>query len=113
MPLFIPSCLGKMENTKMEVKIQSLKEKFVEKAREYINNKTNDGKIKEDNLTKNQRKGVREINQKIKENGVVFKTDKTGQLSIDEKENYRECMEENIKKDERVTIKDYEKTEKV
>ena len=64
-------------------------------------------------MSKNQRKGIREINQKIKENCVVFKTDKTGQLSIDGKENYRECMEEHIKKDEKVTIKDYEKTEKV
>ena len=100
-------------DTKMEVKIQSLKDKFVDKAKEYINNKTDDGKIKEDNLSKNQRKGIREINQKIKENCVVFKTDKIGQLSIDGKENYRECIEEHIKKDEKVTIKDYEKTEKV
>ena len=97
----------------MEVKIQCLKDKFVDKAKEYIRNKTENGKVKENNLSKKQMKGIIEIKTKMKHDGVVFKTDKTGQLSLDDKENYKFCMREHVEKDDKVTMKEYEKTEKV
>ena len=99
--------------TKMEIKIQNLKDKLIDTAREYIENKIVDGRVKENNLSKSQIKGIKQIKQKIKENCVVFKTDKTGQLSIDDKENYKECMEEHVEKDEKVSMKEYEKLRKL
>ena len=43
---------------------------------------------------------------------TILKTDKKGQISIDDKENSKDCMKEHVKNDEIVTMKEYEKTEK-
>ena len=61
--------------------------------------------MKENILTKKQIKGIKEIKRKVKETAVVFKT---GQLSIDDKENYKECMKEHVIDDEIVSMKEYE-----
>ena len=79
---------------KQEKHIGNLKEKLMDTVREYKNlHCNNQGKFKENNLTKSETEGIKEIKKKIKDKEiVVFATDKSGRFSVDTPQNYEEAV---------------------
>ena len=94
-----------------ELVMESTKEKLLDCVRQYkgefCNNK---GEIKEDNLSNEERQGLKQIKRDIKDKKVVvFTTDKSGKFSVDTPSNYNEAVQKHTTKDEEVTEKDGEK----
>ncbi|MCP3849452.1 MAG: hypothetical protein GY694_04320, partial [Gammaproteobacteria bacterium] len=94
-----------------EVIMEDTKEKLMECVRKYRHEHcSKKGEIKMDNLSTDERQGLKEAQKEIKsKNIVVFTTDKSGKFSVDTPENYRMAMEQHTQKDTEVTESDKEK----
>ena len=73
-----------------------------------------ESKTKNSNLTKSQALGVKSLKERIKSKEVIcFPTDKSGAMSIDTPENYRESMKPHLEGTIPATQEEYEKSEKL
>ena len=100
--------LPKPVDTETEIKMQDLKFRLKSVTNKYLQN-TN----KSDNLNLAERKGLKSLNQKIKENEiVVYQTDKSGRFSVDSCENYKLSCQEHIINDQVITLEEYKEIEK-
>ena len=79
---------------KQESILENIKMKLLDTTKEYMNKHCdNKGRIKNHNLSNEEKEGIKEIKEKIKEREiVVFQTDKSGRFSIDTPENYEEAV---------------------
>ena len=84
-----------------EVTMQSLKDKMLNKIREYRDKRCNkNGWVKERNISKTESEGIEEIKDKIKKKDiVVFTTDKSKRLTADSVENYSRALDDHVKND--------------
>ena len=101
----------KLGTITQEIIMENIKEKMLECVREYkeeyCNNK---GELKEDNLSMEERQGLKQMRREIKDKKVVvFSTDKSGKFSVDTPDNYIEAIQKHTEKDQRVTNEDEEK----
>ena len=88
-----------------EVIMENIKMKMINTAREYMKEYCDEkGNIKNNNLSKEEAEGLKEIKDKIK-NGdiVVFATDKSGRFSVDTPENYIEAVQKHTTDDIEIT----------
>ena len=94
----------KQGSLRQEVVMESTKEKLIECARKYKSTHCNDkGEMKDQNLSKEERQGLKQLKKDIKEKKVVvFSTDKSGKFSIDATDNYEEAILQHTVKDEKV-----------
>ena len=70
-----------------------LKEKMMDEVRNYVKHDCNDKGWPESNLTRPKQAGLRELKDKIeKKEIVVFKSDKSGKLTVDTPANYSEAI---------------------
>ena len=91
---------------KLESNLQQTREALEEVHEQYKSLRADDkGNIRETNLSQSQRKGLMDLKEKIKDDGVIMPTDKTMGLSIESKESYKAAAEEHIKDDEAITEK--------
>ena len=102
-----PACV------EIEASMLSMKELLLMKTREYLDEFCdNKGRIKESNLSKEVRTGIKEIKCKIKAGeGVVFTTDKSSRLSMDSVENYNEALMKHVQGDSIADEKEVDKAE--
>ena len=94
----------KQGSLRQEIVMESTKEKLMECARKYRSTHCNDkGELKDQNLSKEERQGLKQLKKDVKEKKVVvFTTDKSGKFSIDTTENYEEALLQHTVKDEKV-----------
>ena len=70
------------------------------------------GNILENNLTKTQLKGIKDLKSRIKDSGLACgETDKTGKLTLDTLENISKKMDGHIKEDKIIDEKGVKKIE--
>ena len=101
----------KLGTMSKEIIIESTKGKLLECVHQYkeefCNNK---GEIKEDNLSYEERQGLKQIKRDIKDKKiVVFTTDKSGKFSVDTPNNYNGAVQKHTAKDREMSDKDGEK----
>ena len=103
----------KQGTVRQEVVMESTKEKMLECVRRYKANNCNArGELKNHNLSKEERQGLKEIKKDIKEKKlVVFTTDKSGKFSVDSPENYEEAIRQHTSKD--IEIDEDEKVKQI
>ena len=104
---------GPMEDARMEMRLQAVLGELEERAKRYIGEHCDDKGNQEDNLTKTQRDGLNKVKKRLNEDVLVAMTDKSNNLNIDTKTNYKESMRPHVENDEKVTRKDHEKREHV
>ena len=87
--------------------MQSIKDKMLNMAHEYIEKKCNQkGFIKKGNVSNNVKDGIKSVKERVKEKEVVvYTTDKTGEFSIDTTDNYLNVLKEHTINDEKVSEK--------
>ena len=98
-----------------EATIQFQKQETLTATKRYISDNCNSkGSIKgASNLTDDEIKGYKEINEGIKSKGwLLYETDKSGKLCIDTLENYKLAMSKHIEGDQEVTTKKVLSSEK-
>ena len=70
-----------------------MKEKMMEEIRRYIKEECNETGWPKSNLTRSEVDGMKELKEKIKSREiVVFKSDKSGKMTVDSMENYSEAI---------------------
>ena len=97
----------KPSTIRREVIMQNVKDKMLNKAREYIEEKCNEkGYIKKSNISNDVKDGIKSLKNRVKEKEVVvFTTDKTGEFSIDTTDNYLEVLNEHTQNDKKINEK--------
>ena len=98
-----------------EATIQFQKQETLTATKRYISDNCNSkGSIKgASNLTDDEIKGYKEINEGIKSKGwLLYETDKSGKLCIDTLENYKLAMSKHIEGDQEVNTKKVLSSEK-
>ena len=103
----------KQGTTRQEIVMENTKEKMLECVRKYKANNCNaKGELKEHNLNREERQGLKEVKKDIKEKKiVVFTTDKSGKFSVDSPVNYEEAVRQHTTKD--VEISENDKVKKI
>ncbi len=101
----------KLGTISQEIIMENTKEKMLECVRkykeEYCNRKD---ELKEDNLSMEERQGLKQMKREIKDKKVVvFSTDKSGKFSVDTPDNYIKAVQKHTAKDQRVTNEEEEK----
>ena len=91
----------KQGSVRQEVVMESTKEKLLECVVKYKAEKCNEkGELKDHNLDREERKGLKELKNDVKEKKlVIFTTDKSGKFSVDSPENYGEAIRQHTTKD--------------
>ena len=104
--VYLPEAL----DDKKEIDMHRLKEKLQVITDEYKrNNKT----IKR-NLTKDQLSGIRKLKKRREEDEIViYQTDKSARMAVDNTKNYIECMATHIEGDQVIGEKDNKEIEKL
>ena len=103
--VILPSALSEEK----EVGLQHLKNNMMKSVNNYVQNDKNK---QWQNLTENEKNGLRSLRKRSKDNSVViYQTDKSGRFSIDTAENYLLACEPHVKGDETITQQDYERLE--
>ena len=94
----------KQGSLRQEVVMESTKEKLLECAKRYRSTHCNGkGELKDHNLSKEERQGLKQVKRDIKDKKVVvFCTDKSGKFSVDTKENYEEAIGQHTLKDKEI-----------
>ena len=101
--MFIPDLEDNAEEIRANNVKRELREVFVKYMKEHCDEK---GNIKDNNLTKEQVKTIKELKDKIKnENLVCIETDKTGRFALDTKANYITKIKKHIQTDEVISRK--------
>ena len=97
-----------------EVAMQSLKEKILNKVREFKEKKCNNkGWIKKKNVSKSEEEGLKKVKERIKSKEiVVFSSDKSSKLTVDTVQNYTTAISEHAKDDTIVGKKKVQETER-
>ena len=89
------------------------KSHMLEKVDEYMRNKCDEKGYPKSNLTKDEKVGLKELKKKIDDQElVVFKTDKSGKLSVDTVENYKSALEVHTVNDTKTDMGKVEAIEK-
>ena len=98
---------------KQEKVLGNLKEKLMDTVREYKREHCdNKGNFKQNNLSKEEVEGMKEIKDKIKQKEiVVFSTDKSGRFSVDSPKNYEEAVKLHTKNGVEIDIDSVKKIE--
>ena len=114
----IPTCrriqLPDPEEEDIEVEIRSMTQRMkgvvAEYKREYCDDK---GRVKSNNLTEQQKMGLIECKEKVKNNEQVFMmTDKSMKMTVDTPANYRRAMETHVRQDQEINQAEADKIEK-
>ena len=96
----------------VEVGLQGLSVELLEVARNYIkNNVDKNGNVKEGNLTKTQEAGLKDLENLVKENHIVTKTDKSGRQCLLTENEYIQVGEQHVNGDPVKSRKEIEKNE--
>ena len=66
-----------------------------------------------DNFTKSQRNGFEKLRNRLDSELIVAMTDKSNNLNVDTKENYKEAMVPHVENDEKITRKDHDERERI
>ena len=87
--------------------MQNIKDKMLNKVKEYKENKCNDkGWIKKANISKAEDEGLKKVRERVKEKEiVVFASDKTGHFTADTVPSYLDALNEHIENDTKVNEK--------
>ena len=104
---------GPMSDRNMEVRLQMVLGDLEEEAKKHIEEECDRKGNQTDNLTKRQRDGFESLRKRLDEEVVVAMTDKSNNLNVDTKENYKEAMKSHIENDEVITKKQHDEREKV
>ena len=103
--VILPSALSEQK----EVGLQHLKNNMLKSVNNYV---WNDMNKRWQNLTVNEKNGLRSLRERSKDNSVViYQADKSGRSSIDTAENYILACDPHVKGDETITQQDYERLE--
>ena len=91
----------KPASIKKEKIMDNIKEKLLDTVFEYKKEHCdNKGRVKDQNITSDELKAIKEIKEKIKDKEmVVFTTDKSGRFSVDTPTNYEEALMDHTMKD--------------
>ena len=104
--------MPKPASIREEAAMAEMKERMLEKVSEYIQAKCNEKGFPESNLSKEEERGVKEVQKKMEMKEIVcFKTDKSGKMSVDSLENYKEALEIHTENDSEVDKNCVEKIE--
>ena len=97
----------KPSTMRREIVMQNMKDKILNKVKEYKENNCNDkGFIKNKNIDKVVEDGLKEVTEKVKQHEmVVFSTDKTGKFSVDTVENHQDALMEHVANDTKINRK--------
>ena len=97
---------------RQEAVMAGLKEKMMDEVRNYVKHDCNDKGWPESNLTRPEQAGLRELKDKIeKKEIVVFKSDKSGKLTVDTPANYSEAISTHTVNDSEITDSELRKIE--
>ena len=102
-----------IEGGTFESKLQVWMEDLKEGAKKYIEEHCDKKGAQENNLSKEEKEGLDSLKRRLKEEVVVSMTDKSGNLSADTKENYKESMQTHVEQDKVVTREEHDSVEKV
>ena len=103
--VILPSALSEEK----EVGLQHLKNNMRKSVHNYVGIDMNK---RWQNLTVNEKNGLRSLRKRSKDNSVViYQTDKSGRSSIDTAESYILACDPHVKGDETITQQDYERLE--
>ena len=93
--------------------LSNFKFRVCEVTRGYMSDNCDErGNIKESNITREERAGLKSIQRKVKDQEwIVMPTDKSGRLTVNTKRNYLERMEPHMNGDTAVTLDDRHKME--
>ena len=90
-----------------------MKEKMMFEVRKYIKEECNESGWPKSNLTRSEVDGMKELKEKIKRKEiVVFKSDKSGKMTVDSMENYSEAISVHTEGDTEIDERRVEKIEK-
>ena len=92
--------------------MSGMKEKMLDEVNKYIKEECNGGGWPKTNLTRSEVAGMQELKNKVKsEEIVVFKSDKSGKLTVDSLENYSEAILGHTEADVEIGMEDVKKIE--
>ena len=95
-----------------ETAMSSMKEKMLQKVKEYVRTKCDERGFPQSNLSKEERSGMKEIKNKIDQKELVcFKTDKSGKLTVDTAENYTKAIKVHTENDTKINMSQVEQIE--
>ena len=95
----------KPASLRRETIMQNIKDKMLNKVKEYKENKCNEkGCIKNQNVSKQQADGLKEVKENNDEY-IVFTTDKSGHFTVDSPQNYEKAMDKHVRGDNKINIK--------
>ena len=109
----LPTCqslkMPKKSDFDTEMNMSVIKQKMMEATKHYEKKFCNNAGYPESNLTKEERDGIKEIKEKVKNKELFVKgTDKSGRLCADTIENYSEAIGKHTVGDETISIKQAE-----
>ena len=106
----LPKPLSVIRETEIEMRREAHTTVYQEYRREFCNK---DGEQKK-NLTEEEQIGLKRIQKRIKDGDlVVLKTDKSGKMSVTDRDNYVQMGQEHVKNDKIITREEVKKTDKV
>ena len=97
-------------NEKEEIKVLNLKNELMKEVEQYC--EENKNKMNMRNLTKKEKKGLKSLKRKSKNELIISQTDKSSKFSVDTKDNYMDAMQVHIQQDEDITENDHSKAQK-
>lgn len=97
----------KPSTIRREVVMQSVKDKMLNKVREYRDKNCNEkGFVKKGNINNEVSNGIKSIKERVKEKEiVVFTTDKTGEFTVDSTTSYLEELNKHTLNDKKISRK--------
>ena len=94
----LPKPLSVRRESEIELR-RECHDRVYQKYRQEFCNKDGEQKT---NLTEDEKKGLKKIQKRIKEGDlVVMKTDKSGKMSVTDRENYVKMGQEHVKNDKK------------
>ena len=98
----------------VEVGLQAFSADMLEVARKYIkDNVDKNGNVKVGNLTKTQEAGLKDLENLVKENHIVTKTDKSGRQCLLTENEYIQVGQQHVSRDPVKSRKEMEKNEDI
>ena len=106
----LPKPLSVRRETEIEMRREAHNNVYQEYRREFCN-KEGEQKM---NLTEEERLGLKRIQKRIKDGDmIVMKTDKSGKMSVTDRENYVKMGQEHVKDDKRIDREEVKKIDKL
>ena len=106
----LPKPLSVRRETEIELRRESHNRVYQRYRQEFCNM---DGEQKS-NLTENEKMGLKRLKKRIKDGElVVMKTDKSGKMSVTDRENYIQMGQEHVKNDKKIGNEEVRKIDKI